>query len=52
MGGVLRYKLEVYCQYFSDKLQGLGVPEQGPGQVLWAVVSEPWLEIPAELRLR
>ena len=30
MGGVLRYKLEVYCQYFSDKLHGLGVPEQCP----------------------
>ena len=30
MGGVLRYKLEVYCQYFSDKLYGLGVPEQCP----------------------
>ena len=28
MGGVLRYKLEVYCQYFSDKLYGLGVPGQ------------------------
>ena len=30
MGGVLLYKLEVYCQYFSDKLYGLGVPEQCP----------------------
>ena len=29
-GGVLRYKLEVHCQYFSDKLYGLGVPEQCP----------------------
>ena len=29
-GGVLRYKLEVYCQYFSDKLCALGVPEQFP----------------------
>ena len=27
MGGVLRYKLEMYCQYLSDKLYGLGVPE-------------------------
>ena len=27
MGGVLRYKLEVHCQYLSDKLYGLGVPE-------------------------
>ena len=25
MGDVLRYKLEVYRQYFSDKLYGLGV---------------------------
>ena len=24
MGGVLRYKLEVYCQYFSDKLSRVG----------------------------
>ena len=24
MGGVLRYKLEVYCQYFSDKCTGWG----------------------------
>ena len=30
MGGVLRYKLEVYRQHFSDKLYGLGVPEQCP----------------------
>ena len=30
MGGVLRYKLEVYRQYFSDKLYGLGVPKQCP----------------------
>ena len=30
MGGVLRYKLEVYRQYFSDKLYGLGVPKQSP----------------------
>ena len=30
MGGVLRYKLEVYYQYFSGKLYGLGVPEQFP----------------------
>ena len=28
--GVLRYKLEVYFQHFSDKLYGLGVPEQCP----------------------
>ena len=27
MGGVLRHKLDVYSQYFSDKLYGLGVPE-------------------------
>ena len=26
-GGVLRCKLEVYRQYFSDKLYGLGVPK-------------------------
>ena len=30
MGGVLRYKLEVCCKYFLDKLYGLGVPEQCP----------------------
>ena len=30
MGGVLQYKLEVYCQYLSDKLYGLGVLEQCP----------------------
>ena len=30
MGGALRYKLEVYHQYFSDKLYGLGVPKQSP----------------------
>ena len=30
MGGVLRYKLEVYCQYFLDKLYGLGAPKQCP----------------------
>ena len=30
MGGVLRYKLEVCCQYFSDKLYGLGALEQCP----------------------
>ena len=30
MGGVPQYKLEVYCQYFSDKLYGLGVPGQCP----------------------
>ena len=29
-GGVLRYKLEVYRQYFSDKLYGLGVPKESP----------------------
>ena len=29
-GGVLRYKLEVYRQYFSDRLYGLGVPKQSP----------------------
>ena len=29
-GVVLRYKLEVYRQYFSDKLYGLGVPKQSP----------------------
>ena len=28
MGGVLQYKLDVCCQYFSEKLYGLGVPEQ------------------------
>ena len=27
---LLRYTLEVYCQYFSDKLYRLGVPEQCP----------------------
>ena len=30
MGGVLRYKLEVYRQYFSGKSYGLGVPKQSP----------------------
>ena len=30
MGGVLWYKLEVYCQYFVDKLYGLGAPKLGP----------------------
>ena len=34
MGDVLRYKLEVYRQYFSDKLYGLGVPKQSPNLVL------------------
>ena len=29
-GGVLRYKLEVYRQYFSDTLYGLGVPRLHP----------------------
>ena len=33
MGGVLRYKLEVYRQYFSGKLYRLGVPEQWSEQV-------------------
>ena len=45
-GGVLRYKLEVYCRYFSDKLYGLGVPEQCPGMVIcsgnfWDILSVP-----------
>ena len=31
MGCVRRYKLDVYCQYFSDKLYVLGVPKQCPG---------------------
>ena len=30
MGGVLRYKLEVYWQCFLDKLYGLGAPKQLP----------------------
>ena len=30
MGGELRYKLEMYRQYFSDTLDGLGVPKQSP----------------------
>ena len=30
MRGVLRYKLEVYRQHFSDKSYGLGVPKQSP----------------------
>ena len=30
MGVVLRYRLEVYCQYFSEKSYGLGVPKQSP----------------------
>ena len=36
MRGVLRYKLEVYCQFFADKLYGLGVPKQFP----WWVFSK------------
>ena len=44
MGGVLWYKLEVYHQYFSGKLYGLGVPEQCP--FISALQTHPNLHSP------
>ena len=43
-GGVLRCELEVYCQYFSDKLYGLGVPEQFP--IMWPSTPTPGPFVP------
>ena len=39
MRGVLRYKLEIYRQCFSDKLYGLGGAEQFPMFAALAVFS-------------
>ena len=52
MGGVLRYKLEVYRQYSSDKLYGLGVPKQSPLGVprCVALFGNKWLPESAEIR--
>ena len=62
MGGVVRYKLEVYCQYFSDKLFLVGgswtVPTKGGIykrdpcshlQEWWRPHAEKWIgELPEE----
>ena len=41
-GAVLRYKLEVYRQYFSDKLYGLGAPKQSPDRVRFSPRFTQW----------